>query len=171
MDDLVGTSERETLPKRPRRSEAARASSSSSSEAAIVLNCAASALFPRARTTLGEFWSEVERVRSTPLPLKLAGGAVLGAKKRESFGCLLAAPFVSGVLRLPVLCTAGLESERRGVLLEPEGKFVRSPSAGLDTESDLIHPVGLIELAEDEAALVLVAAWPAEVCLDTILAE
>lgn len=94
---------------------------------------------------------------------------MLGAKKRESFCCLLAAPLVTGVLRRAAFCTTVLDSERDGVLREPDGRLVRSLNAGLEAEFDLIQPVGLTELAEDEVGVELVAACPAAVCLDTML--
>lgn len=92
---------------------------------------------------------------------------MLGAKKRDSFCCLLATPLVTGVLRRAAFCTTDLGSERDGVLREPDGRLVRSVSAGLEVELDLIQPVGLTEL--DEAGVELVAACPAAGCLYTML--
>lgn len=102
---------------------------------------------------------------------------MFGAKKLDSFRCRSTLPLVAGVLRLATPCaTDGLGIDCSGVFLEPEAKFVRSPSTGRDAELDLIHPVGLMELVElleeDEEGVVMAAAWPAAtVCLGAMLSS
>lgn len=57
VEDLLAFRERETLPKRPLSSEAARASKSSSPKSAAIApveSSSTAALLARARTTLGE---------------------------------------------------------------------------------------------------------------------